>query len=152
MFPTITTLVYPTNQNWKPLLFNTFHFLVYNIGDFTGRLLVSLPLPNSLTNPTALLSYSLLRTLFIPLFLFCNVHLPNSQTYISTPLLGDIGFMVLLFMLALTNGHCSSLGFIAVGKGAAGKSGARVLQLWMCAGFVVGSAVRFGVGGLVGGK
>lgn len=149
VFPAITTLVHPTNHDISPLLFNTFHFLIYNLGDLAGRLLVSLPLPTILTRPTSLLSYALLRTLFVPLFLLSNIHLPGAH---STHLIGDIGFITLLFIFALTNGHCSSLGFVAVGKGGAGKSGARVLQLWMYAGFLLGSATSFGVGRLVGAK
>jgi len=149
VFPAITTLVHPTNHNLSPLLFNTFHILMFNLGDLAGRLLVSIPLPPILSRPTSLLSYAFLRTFFIPLFLLSNVHLPGAP---STHLIGDIGFIALLFIFALTNGHCSSLGFIAVGKGGAGKSGARVLQLWMYAGFVLGSAASFGVGRLVGSK
>ncbi|KAG8706327.1 hypothetical protein FRC08_001135 [Ceratobasidium sp. 394] len=156
VFPAITTLVVPITTSWTPLVFHTFHFLVYNLGDLAGRLLVSIhttPIP-----PLFLFAYCTLQTLLVPLFLLCNttphlsghVLLPTTRLA-SPPLIGDIGFLALVFLFGLNSGYVSSLGFVSVGrkKGARARSGARVLQLWMFVGFVLGSAASFGVGRLM---
>ncbi|KAG8727960.1 hypothetical protein FRC12_022127 [Ceratobasidium sp. 428] len=164
VYPAVTTRVVPTSTcvSWTPLVFHAFHFLVFNLGDLVGRLLVSVhkrPISSA-----ALLVHCILQTLLGPLFLLCNFSHPASTPItgssttttsiipslpiIKIPLLGDIEFLVLLFLFALNCGYTSSLGFIAVGskKGARARTGARVLQLWMLVGTVLGSVAGWGVG------
>ncbi|KAJ7667657.1 nucleoside transporter-domain-containing protein [Mycena polygramma] len=43
VFPAITTSIMPTNPDTHPLLFSAVHFLVFNIGDLTGRYICSFP-------------------------------------------------------------------------------------------------------------
>ncbi|KAG8735667.1 hypothetical protein FRC10_010283 [Ceratobasidium sp. 414] len=157
VFPAITTHVVPRTGSWTPLVFNTFHLLVFNLGDLAGRLMVSIhttPVP-----PLLLFAYCTFQTLLVPLFLLCNVtpRLSPPKTgefllpmigLVSFPLVGDIGFLGLVLLFGLNSGYVSSLGFVAVGrkKGARARSGARVLQLWMFIGCVLGSAASFEVG------
>ncbi|KAG8734733.1 hypothetical protein FRC12_018408 [Ceratobasidium sp. 428] len=161
VYPAITIRVVPASYSvsWTPLVFHAFHFLVFNLGDLAGRLLVSFH--KRPISSTILLIHCLLQTLFGPLFLLCNFSHPASSTPITgpstiipslptikVPSLGDIQFLVLLFLFALNCGYTSSLGFIAVGskKGARARTGARVLQLWMLVGTVLGSVAGWGVG------
>ncbi|KAB5592332.1 Sorting nexin-25 [Ceratobasidium theobromae] len=148
VFPSVTSLIVPIRHSWDPTLFKLFHFFVFNLGDFVGRLLVSLPTPAALKRPTVLLVYSILRILFIPLFFLCNISRGQWPSH-STLWIGDIAFLGLLFCFAVTNGHSSSLGYLSLGSGISSATGARVLQLWMCAGFVAGSALSFGVSALM---
>ncbi|KAK0467879.1 nucleoside transporter-domain-containing protein [Desarmillaria tabescens] len=107
VFPPITTSVAPTNPSMHPLLFSSIHFFVFGVGDFCGRYVCSFP--RLLTwSPKRLLALSLARTLFVPLFLMCNVQRPSSSAY--TPIINsDFIFMLILFLFALSNGYVSSM-------------------------------------------
>lgn len=58
----------------KPAAFVPLAFLVWNIGDFLGRLSTLLPWSTALSHrPLALAAVALARTGFIPLYMLCNV-------------------------------------------------------------------------------
>jgi equilibrative nucleoside transporter 1/2/3 len=74
------------------------------VGDFVGR--TYLPAIPSLliTNPRRVLALSLARTLFVPLFLACNVAVSPATTG-SKPLLNsDTAYFLILIAFGLTNG------------------------------------------------
>ncbi|KZO94918.1 hypothetical protein CALVIDRAFT_538685 [Calocera viscosa TUFC12733] len=77
VFPPITTSIQSVHDPassilFNPLVFNALHFFMFNMGDWIGRHLCTYPL--FLTwKARNLLAYSLARTIFIPLFLMCNV-------------------------------------------------------------------------------
>lgn len=146
VYPAITSLIVPVSRSWDPITFKTFHFFIFNLGDFVGRLMASMPLPGMLKMASSQFILALLRTLFIPLFLLCNTQLAPTPL---SPWVGDIGFLAVLFLFAVTNGYTSSLGYVSLGSGASARSGARVLQLWMYAGLVVGNVASFGVSALM---
>ncbi|KAL1743895.1 nucleoside transporter-domain-containing protein [Schizophyllum fasciatum] len=107
VFPPITISVQPVNPSFHPLLFSAVHFLMFGLGDLTGRYLLSYP-RLIIWDARRLLSLSLARTLFIPLFLLCNVQ-TSSAALPATPLINsDFLFMLLLFLFALSNGFVSS--------------------------------------------
>ncbi|KAF8897201.1 nucleoside transporter-domain-containing protein [Infundibulicybe gibba] len=108
VFPPITTSIRPTNPNTHPLLFSAVHFLVFNIGDFLGRYICSFP-KLLIWSARRLLALSLARTLFIPLFLMCNVQ--RSATAAVTPPIinSDFLFMFILLVFGTSNGYLSSL-------------------------------------------
>ncbi|GLB33476.1 putative nucleoside transporter [Lyophyllum shimeji] len=112
VFPPITTSVQPTNPNIHPLLFNTMHFLVFNVGDFLGRYICAIP-SLLIWSANRLLTLSFARTLFIPVFLLCNVQ--RSSTGPPTPpiISSDFLFMLILFAFGLSNGYVSSLCMMA---------------------------------------
>ncbi|KAJ6538997.1 nucleoside transporter-domain-containing protein [Mycena capillaripes] len=108
VFPAITTSILPTNPDTHPLLFSAAHFLVFNVGDLTGRYLCSFP-RLMIWSEKRLLVLSLVRTLFVPLFLMCNVQRPSETGIPSTPILNsDFVFMFLLCGLGMSNGYLSS--------------------------------------------
>lgn len=112
VFPAISTSVQSTNPAIHPLLFNAVHFLVYNLGDFLGRYICTRP---SLLIWSAgwLTTLSLSRTLFIPIFLMCNIQRPALE-FATTPIISsDFLFMLILFAFGLSNGYVSSLCMIA---------------------------------------
>ncbi|KAI9448341.1 nucleoside transporter-domain-containing protein [Lactarius indigo] len=108
VFPTITISIVPTNPAIHPLFFSSLHFLVFGIGDWFGRYLCSIPrlLVWSAKN---LLGLSLARTLFIPLFLACNLQRDASSPSAPPMISSDALFMLLLFAFALSNGYVSSM-------------------------------------------
>lgn len=108
MYPPITVSVQPTNPRIHPLLFSAVHFLVFNLGDFSGRYICSFP-SLLIWSAKRLLTLSLARTLFVPLFLMCNVQRPLSSIPSSPIISSDFLFMLILFAFGLSNGYVSSL-------------------------------------------
>ncbi|KAG6919287.1 hypothetical protein DXG01_007419 [Tephrocybe rancida] len=108
VYPPITTSVQPTNPATHPLLFNAIHFLVFNVGDFLGRYICSVP---SLLVWSAkwLTALSLSRTLFIPVFLMCNIQRPSTEFPTPPIINSDLLFMLILFALGASNGYVSSM-------------------------------------------
>ncbi|KAH7931270.1 hypothetical protein BV22DRAFT_1101219 [Leucogyrophana mollusca] len=108
VFPPITVSILSTNPNMHPLLFSAVHFLVFNLGDFAGRYICSFP-QLIVWSARRVLTTSLLRTFFIPIFLICNVQRP-SATVPTTPIIGsDLLYMLILATFGLTNGYVSTL-------------------------------------------
>jgi equilibrative nucleoside transporter 1/2/3 len=126
VFPSITALVksvraHPPNDSTTSMvqlprmlqddIFVSFHFLIFNIFDWVGRIL---PLSAWLrtTKPSLLTVYSLLRTLAIPVFLFCNVVAGDK----TLPVLvnSDFAYFVLLVLFSMTNGWVGSLCMMAI--------------------------------------
>ena len=88
-------------------------FLMFNVGDYAGRSLCSFP-SLLVWSSRRLLVLSLLRTLFIPLFLMCNVNGAASSPSSSSPIIAsDVLFMFLLLLFGISNGYVSSMGMMA---------------------------------------
>ncbi|KIY71807.1 hypothetical protein CYLTODRAFT_368694 [Cylindrobasidium torrendii FP15055 ss-10] len=113
VFPPITTSIAPVNPNVHPLLFTSIHFFVFGVGDLAGRSICSYR-QFQVWDAKRLLVLSLARTLFIPLFLLCNVQRPSATDSAYTPIINsDWAFMFILFVFALTNGQVSSMCMMA---------------------------------------
>ncbi|PPR03830.1 hypothetical protein CVT26_000828 [Gymnopilus dilepis] len=108
VFPPITTSIRPTNPAIHPLLFSAVHFLVFNVGDFLGRYLCSFPI-FLIWSARRLLTLSLARTLFIPVFLMCNIQRGTTVVHRDPVISSDLLFMLILFSFGLSNGYISSL-------------------------------------------
>ncbi|KAG2148127.1 nucleoside transporter-domain-containing protein [Suillus clintonianus] len=105
VYPAITVTIKPTNTNTHPLLFSAVHFLVFSSGDLLGRHMCSFP-KLIIWSARRVLALSLLRTLFIPMFLLCNVeHSLPVAPFISSDLL----YMLLMCALGVSNGYVSTL-------------------------------------------
>ncbi|OCF38777.1 hypothetical protein I317_07433 [Kwoniella heveanensis CBS 569] len=113
VFPPVTTTILsthvPTPRLLQPDVFIPLHFLLFNIGDYTGR--TYLPsIPSLLvTSPPRVLTLSALRTLFIPLLFLCNVSSITSPSSPSPLINSDILYFVVIILFGLTNGYISSL-------------------------------------------
>jgi equilibrative nucleoside transporter 1/2/3 len=112
VFPATTVTVRPTNSNVHPMLFTAVHFLIYNVGDLAGRYSCSFS-RLIVWSAEKILAMSLLRTLFIPLILLCNIQRPTATLPIPPIISSDIAFMLILLALGYTNGYISTLGLIA---------------------------------------
>ncbi|KAF8554812.1 hypothetical protein OG21DRAFT_1522187 [Imleria badia] len=108
--PAITARVQPVNPHIHPLLFTAVHFLVFHIGDFLGRHSCSFPCL-CVWPGKKILAMSLLRTLFIPLILLCNV----DRTIAVPPIIhSDILFMIIMLTMGYTNGYVATISMLAV--------------------------------------
>uniref|UniRef100_A0A914WMQ5 Uncharacterized protein n=1 Tax=Plectus sambesii TaxID=2011161 RepID=A0A914WMQ5_9BILA len=106
LFPSLTSLVVSTstNDSWRKYFIPVACFLVFNVGDATGRLLSKwIRYPRS---GKGLLAAVLVRILFIPLLFLCNVQ-PRYHT--STLFDSDAIFLILIASLAVSNGLIVSL-------------------------------------------
>ncbi|TFK29245.1 hypothetical protein FA15DRAFT_610293 [Coprinopsis marcescibilis] len=112
VFPPLTLSISPVNPNIHPLLFTAIHFLVFNIGDFLGRWACSFKIM-LIWSAKRLLTMSLARTLFIPLFLMCNIQRPSNILSSAPVINSDFLFMLLIFTFGWTNGYVSSLCMMA---------------------------------------
>jgi equilibrative nucleoside transporter 1/2/3 len=134
------------------LVFTSIHFLLFNIGDFGGRLLLSFPSLIIWSGPSLLL-LSLLRIGFIPLFLLCNVQSRGSVP--SAVVFGDAWFMIILLAFGATNGWLSTLVMVAApnadrnpqlkGRREDVETAATVASFCLVAGLAGGSIMSFAV-------
>ncbi|EIW82515.1 hypothetical protein CONPUDRAFT_54014 [Coniophora puteana RWD-64-598 SS2] len=111
VFPAITVQIQSTNPSTHPLLFVATHFLVFNIGDLLGRYSCSIP-QLVIWSARRILTISLLRTLFIPVFLACNVQGLSSGSATGPLISSDLVYMIILLFLGISNGYISSSSMI----------------------------------------
>lgn len=130
---------------------------MFNIGDFAGRSICSLPSLH-VWSARRLLTLSLLRTLFIPLFLMCNVQWASESS--GGPIISsDIVFMTIVLLFGLTNGYVSSMCMMAApslahnsrlkGRAEDVDVAATVASFFLVGGLAVGSVLSFGVRAIV---
>eukprot|EP01137_Pigoraptor_chileana_P017577 Opistho-2@75857 len=102
LFPSITASVKTSNNFNHNLFVPIYNFLGFNVGDFLGRHSAGYfqrPGPDRLWIPIAL------RTIFVPLFMFCNVE--NSR--FPTAFHNDAFPVIFMIVFATTNGYLGSL-------------------------------------------
>ncbi|ODQ64300.1 hypothetical protein NADFUDRAFT_47533 [Nadsonia fulvescens var. elongata DSM 6958] len=105
IFPVFAANVMPIttsgSQFSKPELFVPLAFLVWNLGDLTGRSLCAI---QSLVvrKPRSMVAYGLLRFVFIIFLLMCNVRDRGAMVD------SDVFYLMVLFMFGVTSGHLSS--------------------------------------------
>jgi equilibrative nucleoside transporter 1/2/3 len=122
LFPSITALIksirrpsggikVTNNRFFDDDIFVAFHFLLFNVGDWVGRMMpISSCFQIFQVNYLALLSA--LRTVFIPLFLVCNV-IVSEQRQLPVLINSDFVYFVLIWIFAVTNGWICSLAMMA---------------------------------------
>jgi len=113
-FPAVTVLIQSVDRNsadagaWANLYFVPVScFLFYNVGDYIGRMLASLqclPKPGSKLG----LLFSIVRFVFIPLFMFCNA-VPQSRVYTPVLIHQDWIYFVIMFLFAISNGFLTTV-------------------------------------------
>jgi solute carrier family 29 (equilibrative nucleoside transporter), member 1/2/3 len=164
VFPPITSIirsVHPPSSSAfiHPLLFTAIHFLIFNLGDLAGRYL---PMVRRLQiwSSRQQLYMSLSRTIFIPLFLLCNVQQRPSPTTPVTrvPVINsDILFFLIVFVFGASNGYITSLVMMTAPSHEHNPclkhrpedvdTAATIAQFCLVGGLVIGSFMSFGVSG-----
>ena len=134
LFPAITANTQPINTArpgyiWSnPLMFMLLHFVVFNCGDFLGRYVPILHHRLFPSSPRKIVVFSMLRLVFIPLFLLCHTERPQSGERVMPVVFGDAAFMVFVALFAITNGWCGASCFMAAPDHAAAMLEQSLLQ------------------------
>lgn len=110
IFPALSARIKSTNTEhteWSNKYFVPVScFLLFNVGDFAGRLMASfVQWPRR--DGILLTVFCVLRTVFLPLFVFCNA-LPRKHKHLSY-FTEDYYPMVFMGLFAITNGYLGSL-------------------------------------------
>lgn len=161
IFPAITSSivsVHPGSPPTSPVLFVSFHFVVFNVGDWLGRYLCTFP-RCLIWSPKRLTALSVARLLFIPLFLSCNISESSKAAPrgVGVAINSDIIYLLLLLMFGISNGYIATMGIISVSspehntklKHEEVDTAATVAQFCLVAGLAIGSALSFAVRGSI---
>ena len=111
-FPAVAALVQSKSENkiWAQTYFLPVGcFLLFNIGDYLGRLgqsLVQWPKATP-AGGWIVLAMSVARIAFLPLFLFCNAS-PKNRHYTSVVFDSDAVYLVLIVLFSLSSGYIGS--------------------------------------------
>ncbi|KAI1291397.1 hypothetical protein EDD11_008970 [Mortierella claussenii] len=134
-------------------LFVPLHFLMYNLGDWTGKALPSFALftPNT-QHPTRKQQVryffaALTRFVFIPIFLTANLPIDQDKRLLPLLIRNDFVWFLLVFLFALSNGYIGSI-IMMVGPACVlgGEKKARAgvkLGFWLTTGLAMGSMASF---------
>jgi equilibrative nucleoside transporter 1/2/3 len=161
LFPAITASIQSvsygiSNSMIYNELFVPLHFLIFNVGDWVGRILANY---ESFAFKTAksLAAFSLLRTVFFPLILFSNVIIrDNEQNVVERVfpcLLGnDVVYWLILWIFSVSNGWLCSLITMAAPQtcdlGSKELAGT-ILVTFLSVGTTMGSLLSFGIRALL---
>ncbi|KAG2190008.1 hypothetical protein INT46_005690 [Mucor plumbeus] len=122
LFPSVTALIKSVRRPQNSVtekegrffdddIFVAFHFLLFNVGDWVGRMM---PVSSlfQIFQVKYLVLLSGLRTVFIPLFLVCNV-IVSEQRRLPVLINSDFVYFVLIWIFAVSNGWICSLAMMA---------------------------------------
>ena len=131
---------------------------MFNTVDIVGRTILSFPRFH-VWSARRLLTLSLLRTLFIPIFLMCNIQWGSSESTRGPIISSDVLFMLLMMCFGLTNGYVSSMCMMAApslehnprldGRTEDVDVAATVASFFLVGGLAVGSILSFAVRAMV---
>ncbi|KAJ2373312.1 hypothetical protein IW150_003684 [Coemansia sp. RSA 2607] len=140
VFPPLTEAIVSSPKSTPRVAHLTaWHFLLFNIGDYLGRLCTKWV---ECSSHRVLHAVNGLRTLLIPMFLmFPTLASPAQRTLLIH---SDILFLVFVLILGWTNGWVATIALIAGPRRATNKELAgSVLGFAMCIGLVVGSIASY---------
>ncbi|KAJ8979198.1 hypothetical protein NQ317_016833 [Molorchus minor] len=144
VYPGVTVLIESEGKGhgnrWNDVFFvPTINYLLFNIGDYLGRLLAGRLLkPKSLT---VLMILSTARFIFIPLLLLCNVQLKHSWDVVFDK---DYQYILILFIFALSNGYLANIVAIHVPRVVdhhEKEIASSIMTVFMGVGLTLGSAI-----------
>ncbi|CAJ1052869.1 equilibrative nucleoside transporter 2-like [Xyrichtys novacula] len=150
VFPVITVRVqtiYTENEAWKKIFTCVCCFIVFNAMDLLGRSapsFVQWPSERSLLFPVAVL----LRLIFIPLLMFCNVQNSKLPVFFSH----DCAFVIIMAMFSFSNGYLASLCMAYAPqfvKNADRETAGSLMTFFLVLGLAVGASFSFLLGRLV---
>lgn len=113
IFPVFASHVESIDNKINKKLFIPLIYLIWNLGDLIGRILSVYTL-FQIKSQQILIVYSLLRLLFLPLFLLSNIHNPNNNS--NSFKLNDWSYMLAQFFFGITNGQLFSNAYMSIGN------------------------------------
>ncbi|MCJ1252921.1 hypothetical protein MMC24_000727 [Lignoscripta atroalba] len=127
---------------FQPACFIPLAFLLWNAGDLTGRLLTLISKLSLVHYPRTVFLLSLLRVVFIPLYLLCNIRgrgaIVNSDVFY---------LFVVQFLFGLSNGYLGSTCMMGASKWVEveeREAAGGFMGLMLVGGLTVGSLLSFG--------
>lgn len=151
-FPVYTQKISSTHTSEPPpprllqtACFIPLAFLFWNTGDLLGRLLTLIPSLASITKyPLLLFILSILRVVWIPLYLLCNIH-DNGGAIVPS----DFFYLVIVqFLFGVSNGYLGSCCMMGAGEWVEDEereAAGGFMGLCLVGGLTVGSLASFGV-------
>ena len=148
-FPAVTALVQSESSNaaWANTYFLPVGcFLVFNIGDFAGRILQSVvQLPRAtVTGGWVVLAMATARLSFLPLFLLCNAS-PKNRYYTSVVFESDTAYLILMVLFSVSSGYIGSACMMFAPKmlppGQSQATAASIMVSFLVLGLAVGAAL-----------
>lgn len=116
-------------------------FLLWNAGDLFGRLLTLIPRLRLIQYPRFLFAFSLLRLVFIPMYLLCNIR--GRGAAINS----DVFYLIIVqFLFGLSNGWLGSncmMGAAEWVEAEEREAAGGFMGLMLVAGLTVGSLLSF---------
>lgn len=149
IFPVFASIVESVHGDSSNIFFHKsiyipFIYVVWNLGDLLGRVFCGAA--NSLIlvkNPNHLIIYALLRFLYIPLFMTCNIH-PQGQAPL---ILSDVWYVLLQFTFGFSNGQLATSCFMVVGDHCDNddekKAAGGFTTVFLSTGLAVGSVLSY---------
>lgn len=145
--PVFTIRIHSVNPHLLPsALFIPLAFLFWNVGDLLGRLLTLPPSLRLTHRPPLLLALALLRLIFIPLYLLCNISGASGGPKVKS----DVFYLgVVQLWFGISNGYLGSSCMMGAGEWVAEEEREAAggwMGLCLVAGLTVGSLLSFSVG------
>ncbi|XP_065333966.1 equilibrative nucleoside transporter 3 [Cloeon dipterum] len=144
-FPAVTVLINSVNKSnktpWNDVYFvPVVGYLLFSICDYSGRLLAGW-WRRPRNSKWILFTMSILRIVFIPLFIFCN-----AQPRKSLPVLidSDAYYILIMIAFAVSNGYLANITFINVPSlmsHAEIESASQIMTAWLSLGTSIGSGL-----------
>ncbi|CAD6236026.1 GSCOCG00008056001-RA-CDS [Cotesia congregata] len=113
VYPGVTVLIesqgFGQGHAWNDVYFvPVVTYLTFSCGDYVGRLLSGILLwPKK--KPWLVLTLSLLRALFIPVFMVCNA---QPRHFLPVYIQSDIYYILITILFAISNGYLCNIAFI----------------------------------------
>jgi len=143
IFPAIAVLVQSeakkSNSEWSAKYFTPVTvFLLFNVGDFLGRYLATwIKLPGrTILGKIVVLSASIFRLAFIPLFMFCNIPTDDGHKILFK---SDADFILIMSLFSLSNGYIGSICMLNAPKASTDKNMQEAIASILIACLVVGT-------------
>ncbi|KAI9736977.1 MAG: hypothetical protein M1834_000566 [Cirrosporium novae-zelandiae] len=144
-FPVFTTEILSIHPDSRPGVFIPLAFLLWNLGDFIGRIITISPVFVIHHRPSILFIFSIARTAFVPLYLLCNIG--GHGAIIQS----DFFYLVIIqFFFGLSNGWLSSNCMMGAGEWVnveEREAAGGFMGLMLVSGLTVGSLASFLIGG-----
>lgn len=158
LFPSVTALIKSVRRPESNVskkggrffdddIFVAFHFLLFNVGDWVGRMM---PVSSvfQIFQVKYLVLLSTLRSVFIPLFLVCNV-IVSEQRRLPVLINSDFVYFILIWIFAVSNGWICSLAMMAAPQLESIKSAhekslvGSVMSFSLVVGLAIGGSLSF---------
>lgn len=145
IFPVFASNTYAISIPLKKSEYIPFIFMVWNLGDFAGRIAAEKTFDSPVFSPPKIFVYSIARISMIFVFFLFNVR--DIDAGAKFGILLDLAYVIWQFLFGFTNGQFISLSFMNVGKQFdtedERKAAGGVTTVFLSAGLAFGSVLSY---------